>query len=342
MKPEGCGVATGTGYWDALVAGPYCGKKNTVLVLVAPGQTVCIEKFIKQYCKGIRHGYVFGGAAVIPDSLFDAILFVTDCVVSNQNVRLYAYNRFTYLANPVSDYDVTGDGIPDTVGFSTWLDSNNGWLRITVNGKNALTVSSGLPAISYCEVTLHRLRNGVPFISVSLHHDVDAKRGINAIYQYQGGKFVQVVNAALGATQGVNAAWFTKLQASDNMLKTASQEYYTALGSVYATIHYGYSNGKLNVDVGEVPFNMKRSYVTTNMSLQAYSDWKSYKKTQVIPANTRVDLVGVRVYNGKLFMKLLDMSGKVLGWVENPKSNPYRYGSNGQRKTYFQEWTSMI
>ncbi len=72
MKGTACGVATGNGYWDALSAGPLCGKANIPIVLAADAFPVCVDKFIKE--RGIKQGYIFGGPAAISNPLESKIL----------------------------------------------------------------------------------------------------------------------------------------------------------------------------------------------------------------------------------------------------------------------------
>ena len=61
MKANNLGIATGQGYWDALVAGPFCGKKNSVLLLADDGNLTNVSGFVRANAASIDAGYIFGG-----------------------------------------------------------------------------------------------------------------------------------------------------------------------------------------------------------------------------------------------------------------------------------------
>ena len=63
------GVATTSGYWDALCGAAFCGKLGSVMTLVNP--TLAEEAangFVADHASDIGRGYIFGGSDAIPDS----------------------------------------------------------------------------------------------------------------------------------------------------------------------------------------------------------------------------------------------------------------------------------
>ncbi|NPD31829.1 cell wall-binding repeat-containing protein [Eggerthellaceae bacterium zg-997] len=68
MTVRPMGLATAEDWYDALAAGAYCGKNNSILILGAPGRTQAIDRIIADH-KDEAAGYVFGGPAAVPDEV---------------------------------------------------------------------------------------------------------------------------------------------------------------------------------------------------------------------------------------------------------------------------------
>ena len=77
MRADYMGVATASGYWDALVAGPFCGKNNAVLVLADDKNLTTVSGFVRAHANEIEHGYVFGGTAAVGNVTFEAAQIAT-------------------------------------------------------------------------------------------------------------------------------------------------------------------------------------------------------------------------------------------------------------------------
>lgn len=73
MSKSTVGVATGDSYYDALAGSALCGKQNATLVLVSDGNRSAIDSFIKANKASISSGFVFGGAAAVSSSTYDAL-----------------------------------------------------------------------------------------------------------------------------------------------------------------------------------------------------------------------------------------------------------------------------
>lgn len=78
LQPEGMGVASGSGYWDALAGGAYCGKQGSVLVLVNDTDSSTIRSFVAEWCWDINHACIFGGEMSVSAACETMITLVCD------------------------------------------------------------------------------------------------------------------------------------------------------------------------------------------------------------------------------------------------------------------------
>lgn len=74
MSSSVMGVATGTGYWDALTGASLCGMNNAPILLVADGYTQTIDKVLAPNRSKVLKVYVFGGEAAVSKSVYSEIL----------------------------------------------------------------------------------------------------------------------------------------------------------------------------------------------------------------------------------------------------------------------------
>lgn len=72
MAPDGMGVATTGGYWDALSGAALCGEQNSVLILVDGPLASSISSVAGGYY--IKSGHVFGGPAAVAHSTFNSLV----------------------------------------------------------------------------------------------------------------------------------------------------------------------------------------------------------------------------------------------------------------------------
>lgn len=77
MTADNLGIATGTGHWDALAAGAFCGKLGSVLVLASDENTVAIEGFVQPRASHMARAWVFGGTAAVSNAVFGQLLAAT-------------------------------------------------------------------------------------------------------------------------------------------------------------------------------------------------------------------------------------------------------------------------
>lgn len=69
MSADGMGVATGTGYWDALAGAALCGSKNSVLLLADDGRLAAFDGVFDAHKGSVKEAYVFGGEmSVTPET----------------------------------------------------------------------------------------------------------------------------------------------------------------------------------------------------------------------------------------------------------------------------------
>lgn len=73
MKANNVGVATGTGYYDALAGAALCGKNNAALVLADDANRSAIKSFVAPRKKSITRAYVFGGTAAVSAGTYNAV-----------------------------------------------------------------------------------------------------------------------------------------------------------------------------------------------------------------------------------------------------------------------------
>ncbi len=77
LSANNVGVATADGYYDALSASAFCGKLNSVLVLVANKDSATIRDFVSPWYRSISVGWVFGGKVAIADLTYRQLETVT-------------------------------------------------------------------------------------------------------------------------------------------------------------------------------------------------------------------------------------------------------------------------
>lgn len=74
MLANGMGVATGTGYWDALAGAALCGSKNSVLLLADDGRLAAFDGVFDAHKSSIKEGYVFGGELSVTPATWDHLI----------------------------------------------------------------------------------------------------------------------------------------------------------------------------------------------------------------------------------------------------------------------------
>ena len=73
MRADRMGVATTSGYWDALAGAALCGRRGSVLVLVSDERSHSISGFVRSHAKEISDGYIFGGPAAVSKATAKAL-----------------------------------------------------------------------------------------------------------------------------------------------------------------------------------------------------------------------------------------------------------------------------
>ncbi|MBQ3302301.1 MAG: cell wall-binding repeat-containing protein [Eggerthellaceae bacterium] len=77
MTGKVVGIATGTGYWDALCAAPFLGKRNAPLVLVSEDNLDAVDGFVEPRAATLGNTWIFGGPAAVTEATYDALLSAT-------------------------------------------------------------------------------------------------------------------------------------------------------------------------------------------------------------------------------------------------------------------------
>lgn len=74
MTVDNIGVATTSGYWDALAGAAFCGHRNSVLVLAGESSSSTIRQIIDPNRGQIENGYAFGGPNALTPNVYGALL----------------------------------------------------------------------------------------------------------------------------------------------------------------------------------------------------------------------------------------------------------------------------
>lgn len=69
MVADNMAVATSESHYDALAGACFCGKKNSVLLLVSDANQTPIDLFVEPHFNDIFHGYIFGGRFSVSESV---------------------------------------------------------------------------------------------------------------------------------------------------------------------------------------------------------------------------------------------------------------------------------
>lgn len=144
MTLEHLAVASSGGYWDALSAGPLCGKQNSVLVLVSKSGDFTALDAVYNYKKdAVYHGHIIGGLSSIPDAVENrvkATWLIKDVVTSAQRVR----NNTDLTYAPIMEY---GSYDPSEFSYNHVWSRNGSWEpgeydTDVVDGKGAVKEAS--------------------------------------------------------------------------------------------------------------------------------------------------------------------------------------------------------
>ena len=76
MSANYMGVATSTGYWDALTGGALCGRNNGVLVLASNTDTSG-TRIPSKFSSKVTRAYMFGGEAALNKKVFSTFELTT-------------------------------------------------------------------------------------------------------------------------------------------------------------------------------------------------------------------------------------------------------------------------
>lgn len=74
MSVDGMGVATASGYWDAVTGAALCGSRNTVLVLADDGNRTAVDEVYMAHREKAKKGFVFGGPASVTEETWRYLL----------------------------------------------------------------------------------------------------------------------------------------------------------------------------------------------------------------------------------------------------------------------------
>ena len=74
MQMNGAAVTTAQSYYDALCAGPLCGRANAPILYADEEYTESAETFFTTYAPFFNRGYVLGGYSAVPKSVIQELI----------------------------------------------------------------------------------------------------------------------------------------------------------------------------------------------------------------------------------------------------------------------------
>lgn len=74
MSADNLGVATTSGYWDALAGAALCGKRKGVMVLVSDPSSHSLNGYVRNHYGSCNNGLVFGGTAAVSEETYTTLI----------------------------------------------------------------------------------------------------------------------------------------------------------------------------------------------------------------------------------------------------------------------------
>ena len=224
--------------------------------------------------------------------------------------------------------DVTGDGYADTIKVTgTKTSSNSGYLKkvkVTVNGKTAVSYSNSTNKINRAIVSVVTLKNKQPFLWVDI---LDGKgNGFQRMYKYESGSFDKMFSNGTMKRSNTSDQIITSISPENNKINVTFSLATTVTGITRLKYTYSYEDGVLERTSNTTT---KLSYVTkddgtyTTNKIKAAGTFKAYKTTSLktkaftVKTGKTFKPVAARLQGKKLLYKI-SYGGKT-GWIACPK-----------------------
>lgn len=242
------------------------------------------------------------------------------------NKTILSANDGKTLSKTVSKYDVTGDGVADSLAIKKYCNYGKKSitkLSISVNGKHVKTIKLNYEPYATSSVKYLRTKNKKPFLFIQLT-GANAD-GVYGVYKYRKGKLVKL----LSQTSAIAGKYGTHMYIES--AKAKGKKVVVRYGSMtftmaYARYSYTYSfkSGKLKrtkATAAKLKTYQSGKLKNLNFTLKTklYKRAGSKKVKCVAPANAKVRIIALKCIGKRPWVKVKLASGKT-GWVKGVKS----------------------
>lgn len=257
------------------------------------------------------------------------------CMLQNSDAKAAEVGKYELSGTGVNkDYDVTGDGVKDTVRFknSDYKDSYYCTLEVIINGDVALKVKDidyyGVNPV-FIQTKNHR------YLLISAYCDNDYLT-LSRIYEYVDGKLIQRMN--LNTVAGKifyqynpnvydvkDKSFRIKFSGQSHMLANTDTAFKFnvkstgALSLANTSSSVRYMNKRINGNTGKL---YSSKYLVAVKKLQAYRSSKGTKKAFTVKKGTKLKITKVSISGKTARYYCITSSGKK-GWLVS-KQNVFK------------------
>lgn len=269
--------------------------------------------------------------------LFLCLAVMAACMIQRKDARAAEVGKYEMSdTRSYSNYDVTGDGVPDTVNFEKLDHVGNGLyqaFKVVINGKTALY---GYNEYFYTLKPVFVQTEGHQYFFISLVGDNDD--GTKKIYEYVDGQLKECADLdeyvsklyyhSSATVSSVKADSITfKVTGQSNMLARTNMSFIYKVG---ATGELFLADEVLKVSYTKSRCSAKRAYRSNYLvaakKIQAYSSATGSKKAFRMKKGTKLKITKVSIQGKTPRYYCVTKSGKK-GWVNSKmglfKDMPY-------------------
>lgn len=269
--------------------------------------------------------------------MFLCVAMMAACMIQSKDVQATEVGKYEMSdTKSYSKYDVTGDGVPDTVKFEKQLDDdgyNYNAFKVIINGKTALY---GDNVYFYTLKPVLIQTEGHQYILISLVGDDDDET--KKIYKYVDGQLKECadLDEYVSKIYFHSSVTISSVGTSSITFKVTGQSYMLARTNMSFVYKVG-ATGELSLadEVTKVTYtkdrvNSRRSYKSKYLvaakKIQAYSSATGSKKAFRMKKGTKLKITKVSVQGKTPRYYCITKSGKK-GWVNSKmglfKDMPY-------------------
>lgn len=271
--------------------------------------------------------------------LFVCVAMMVACMLQNEDAKATEVGKYEMSdTSSCSNYDVTGDGVPDTVNFEK-LDKQEGdayqSFKVIINGNTALY---GYNQHFYSLEPTFIQTKGHGYFFISLISEDDD--GTMQIYKYIDGQLKEVADLSKYTDKLFyhSSATVTSVKSNSITLRVVGQTDMLAYTNMSFTYKVGvdgklslknkvtkvsYTNFRYSADKGS---SYKSKYLVAAKKIQVYKKATGTKKAFSIQKGTKLKIKKVSVQGKKPRYYCVTKSGKK-GWIKSKynlfKDTPY-------------------